>query len=280
MLNIGIIGTGAVAQTLGFFLRDHSLYFFARKGPKKLSYKVTENGSVHNITAQLHTNKTPLDICFVCTKAFDVEAAVKQHNKVVGASTYVVLSNGWLGPLLDNLSSVFPVSRFLQGVCYLGSTQKNAAVTDILSKESVIYLPNDKQISPLQNNYLQCTDRFSIYRDQKFFYNLVLNSMTAAYRYPYNGMVLKNQEMFVEIAKESYALLQELTGERSLAFKNFSQAQQSLKDFTQQVYWNQNSMYVDIEHRRMTETGFLAGRIVGLCGYPLLKELHSYLALQ
>lgn len=277
MLHVGIIGTGAVAQTLGYFLKAHKLYYFSRSGNQKAAFTVFAGNSSHQVSGALYHRNQPLDLCFICTKAFQVQRSLDQHYSTLNCSSYVLLSNGWLGLLVEKLKSHFSESSFLQGSCYLGATKVSGSVTDILSPHPKIYVPSI--LGFLTNSFVIPTSEFEFYRDRKFLFNLVLNSLTATYRYPYNGMTLQDMNIFEKILSEAYQLLIEITDSQKPAFKSLGEARQSLLDFIQQVYWNQNSMFVDIESYMQTETEFLAGQSVGREGYENLKDLHSYLCL-
>ena len=110
---------------------------------------------------------------------------------------------------------------------------------------------------------------------EKFFFNLVLNTLCGAYQLQYNGLVKTIPRILETTSKEAFKLTQKLHPDFQVSEKSMHDKLNKLID---SVFYNENSMYSDYLNKRPSERAYLSGKAVGRHGFASLKALDAVIA--
>lgn len=223
-----------------------------------------------------------------CVKAFDLEQAlIEQFNLWPENIPFVILSNGFIWPIVEKLSPQLGPRPIRIGMTTIGSTIEPDGSVKIFSENTITawgnwgsspqspHSPQSEELETLKSfpNASWCDDIRPMIQ-QKWILNVVINTLGGAYRLPSNSLVANYKKEAEQLLSEAWQLSRVL-------FQNFSQ-NPSLEEMRSRLWklvkatgGNENSMAKDVRLGRKTESDFLAGIALAHDGYPTLKRLHS-----
>jgi ketopantoate reductase len=219
-------------------------------------------------------------------KAFDLERALReQATRWPVDIPFVTLCNGYIWPVIEKLGRVVLGHRPIRlGMTTLGSTVAPDGSLRIFSEGSMTawghvgtpsQSPTAEELSLLKRfPNGQWHDDMGPWLRQKWIFNVVINTMAAAYRLPNNGQLRGYRD-------EVEACLSEACDLAKIIWTNIPSAlsEQELSNRLWQLIEstskNENSMARDVRLQRPTESAFLAGISMDFDGFPALKKLHK-----
>ena len=283
MAIVSLVGNGPVGIVLSACLQEkgHDVALFGRAGAIHGTFAVEqlEPRRRRPVTFAEHPGLGETEIVFITVKAFAIEAAASQYFSALKSGTVVViLSNGNPEEEIGASARAYEALTFRQGVCLFGAFRQDDG-TYCLASESVncawgpfgTGTPTPVEQTVIEPSLRWVDDAAALARE-KWLFNVVLNSLSAAFDLPRNGDVLQMRDLVEACFTEAYQLGRVLWGawheqERDL-LQRFLELVAATRD-------NENSMRRDVRLGRPTESAWLAGRAAGREGFTLLQKLHS-----
>lgn len=277
--NIGVIGAGAIGSMVAYYLNraGFPLAFVGRDGPIATTLNICL-GNTHQQLTFPAMDVEAFDLCFVTVKSTQLAAAIQQHSFLSKVQT-IIICNG----LVDHL---IPPTSARDQQWRLGSTTIGVSKDDdcyrIYNNDGAVLWggphPSKLEIH-IANELREYGFRFSetstYFRQKKWLFNVVINSLAGYYQLENNGHLLKIPAELLKCFNEAFALGEELFGGFGVP-----QAQlfQQMSDLIEATKENENSMVRDIRLGRETEHPFLLGLIEkSQQSLPHLRKLHHKL---
>lgn len=226
-------------------------------------------------------------VVFFCVKAFDLEAALLEHQSLWPAKTpFVTLTNGFIWPLVSRNQKIFGIRPIRIGMTTIGSTITENDTVNVYSANSLTAWGNwgenlqqpclDAEMNLLTNSFPNGSwhnDIRPVIR-KKWIINVVINSLTASYRLSKNSL-LKNYEADVhQTLAEALHLADRLWPNLEIPMDH-DEILKQIWQVVESTSANENSMAKDVRLGRKTESEFLAGISLNFDGFPKLKSLHQ-----
>lgn len=257
--SVAIVGAGAVGLALAHdFFKTGSIDvdLFGRNGPYTGPLAVEDLGQSF-LWETAASKAKAYQAIFFTVKSYDLKSALDDWLNTP-ADQYFLLGNGYLEPIIAPYRRKFPNKNFVKGVVTRGARFNEQGVL-ILSDGGAIKWGLDG-----------CA-----LRQDKWYCNTVLNTLSGAFRLPDNGAALLREE-FDELSEEVYELGCEVFPEwRKSGEKQRLRA--LVESMIRATSANENSMAVDVRLGRRTEIGVLSGIAEGIEGherrFPLLRSL-------
>ncbi len=227
-------------------------------------------------------------------KAFDLEAALlEQATQWPDDIPFVTLTNGYLAPVLDKVKHVLAPRPLRVGMTTIGSTVGLDGRLTVFSDRSITaWGPCDQKFTPPT---LQELERLRLFPNgqwqedmrpllrQKWIFNVVINSLSAAHRLSNNGSLeayrSEAQAVLAEALQLAKLLWKDVPWDTTTADiePTFSKRLWSLVEASS---GNENSMARDLRLKKTTENDYLAGMAQGYDGFAILKNLHQQIVRQ
>ena len=277
MYKVLIVGAGpvgvALAANLSFIGIKVSL--LSRVGFVQNEKKYTQFGKDWSYPLQ-NNQLGSWDLCFVCTKAYDLESAFLSHiDHLKMIDRIILFTNGYTIALAEKLTRLLRPEQTIEfGVTDMGVSLEDGIYTSksrkgLFSWSSARELPVEKYI--LSSNKFKIESNPSKIMFSKWVKNVVINSLAAAHNFRENGLINTKSREFNECYEEAYTLAVMLFGEEICSK---SDLYNEILDLIEATSKNFNSMAYDRLQGRKTESSFLAGLANEYDGFPTLKNLH------
>jgi ketopantoate reductase len=222
-----------------------------------------------------------------CTKAFDLEQAlIEQAQAWAPALPFVILSNGYVWPIIEKLNRLLSKRPVRIGMTTIGSTISKDGQVQVFLENSQTAWGNWANIGPQPSaQELETLGRFpnsSWHHDirplirQKWILNVVINSLAAVYRLPNNGSIVQHKAEADRLLEESWDLAQQIFMGVPPDI-TITDMQAKLWQVIGTTANNENSMARDVRLKRRTESDYLAGMATRYPGYPTLRRMHELL---
>ncbi|MFW9936572.1 MAG: ketopantoate reductase family protein [Candidatus Thorarchaeota archaeon] len=304
-LRIGIIGAGSIGSLFGGYLagldsEDYSLdiIFFGTKQHineiNKYGLKIHHENvtiSINNVNAYespdviekiIENDSTwNFDFLFLSTKTYDLEASLKQYQKLIQASKYIVILQNGIGneDLVEQCVSKERIIRIITshgallkepghvyhtgqgftkvGFAFLNSNIKQDIDINSPSKDLEIL----KELLDLSGIKTEIVEDIIQASWEKVFVNIGINALGALTRL-HNGALLEDESLKT-LMKEAIieAVKVAKLNNIHLSEENYVELAYSVAKNT---YYNKNSMLQDVLNGRKTEIDFFNGKIVNL----------------
>jgi|GEM_PF-6716274 len=268
---IAVLGAGASGRAIAALIARDGLnvQLLGREGPVDRIAVVIDK---QQTTIDLYTGDKKQDLCLVTLPAYAL-TALEQRAHAHPAVSYVPLNNGFLG-------EKYWQSPYYPGINHIGSTyNRKTDVVEVFSKEPKLLLPNAvKHLVPghSQNKLPRCfqfaTD-IRVKRAEKFFINLVLNTLSGAYDLSQNKEA-KVQAEFSQVKEEALSLTDELYDLKNIGESSKTLALDRIKWALKQYGENTNSMVQALRRKKRTEADYLSGK-ANPERHPNLTRLHQ-----
>ncbi|RZA23204.1 MAG: hypothetical protein EOP10_13405 [Proteobacteria bacterium] len=282
---ITLIGAGALGKALSYSLTQVTGYdvrLHARSGFIQEPFDVLDHGVSKTVQVKGDASgDSPIYI--FTTKAYDLSSALEEWlPRIPTTARIVLLSNGYIEPLLFPLRKKFPNHRLTKGVVTRGARFLPTGQLQLSDQGHISW--GDEQGARdfetqifAQRAELKWDAGSCEARKDKWYCNTVLNTLCGAYRLVKNGLALEHPE-FEALSKEVFALSGELWPERSTSFTR-ERLHTLAKNLINATSGNENSMAVDVRLGRRTEIDVLSG-VAKTCAnyelkFPLLMKMHK-----
>jgi ketopantoate reductase len=278
-----IIGDGALGWSLAALLGEgeKKVFVISRLPRLKTNPEITLNGSVLKSQfidyQSFITHDFKYDsIYYVCVKAFDLEAALKQLSMSLMAQNrtdkplVILCCNGLILDEMAKWVETYDGMTIARGIVSWGSTyQRDKNQVEVVSKEPNMDwgyevpsansdLRGEVEIHSSHGNiFFQKEINTAIYT--KWVYNCALNTVAARFKCTTNGMVLNYEKTLKAVWEESI----QWAKSNLLGAENIDSELQweEFLLFIEDVYDNKNSMVSDLAAGKETESKYLAGKL-------------------
>ena len=278
--NVLIVGSGPVGVSLAANLSSNGLevYLQSREGLVKdaVGYRQFEKSWVYDVKLK---HPKSYDIAFICTKAYDIESAIKSHKEVLLKSSRIVfMTNGYTKMLVNKSRSLLPGISFEFGVTDRAVVKNSVFQFEAKSRLGSYYwssgelLDIEKYLMSENPDLFRITKDHDLFLRKKWILNVVINSITAAHLYKKNGSINVSSKEFSDVFAEAFSL-----SEKLFPNTDFDKREtfKSLLDLIEATKDNFNSMAYDRSLGRETESEFLAGISLEYDNYPTLAFMHK-----
>ena len=294
-----VVGTGALGAVIGASLaaRATQPLYIGRRGPVAFSATIRRGGGGHPESSNLLCVKAPhagelrgAKIAFFAVKAMDLDAAFACLKYLAPGTVVVPACNGAVWDIVAKTALVKQEFIWRVGFATVGASLTGANEYAVRSERGeVIFGPLNEgdTITAAEKALLAARtpipsfawhDQAARLAVQKWLFNVVINSLTAARRLAANGDLLADMPSVIAAYHEAYALAGELfpaaLGDETTVFK-------ALIALIESTAANENSMARDVRLGRRTEHPFLGGvvrRAKDPRRYPVLLGLDAVLA--
>ncbi len=266
--SVGILGPGAVGHMLAFFFNQVEglqVVMRGRKGPLQTAQTVVFQESPQ--TLRLADENAQPRLWFACLKAHALTQGLRPLLENAKAGTQIIiLSNGYIEPLLLPLRREFPATILKKGLVTRGIKAGPDDSYIIGPKGQVIWgderkpsLLEEKILQELGVHGFQWNVQCCRLRREKWYYNTCLNTLCGVRRYARNGLAME------EGRDELEALSHEVLGLARELWPDWQPAQrelwQNLLRLIANTAENENSMAADVRLGRPTEANVLSGMV-------------------
>lgn len=282
--NAVIIGAGALGKGLAYGLRKAGLgpvVLHGRQGPVRESFTVLDQNVLHDV---LLSDSLTIDMAqyFFTTKAYDLSSALRDWlPRISLGSRIVILCNGYIEPLLTDIRVDFPQHILSKGIVTRGAKFLATGVLELSEQGHISWGDSgtindfERALFILRPEFRWDTEACRSRRD-KWYCNTVLNTLSGAYRLPFNGAALDHPEYPI-LAEEVYRLGRMLWPDWSTEGERL-RLKTLMSNLIQATRSNENSMAADVRLKRPTEIAVLSGIAKSIPGhevkFPLLTKLH------
>jgi ketopantoate reductase len=224
---------------------------------------------------------------FLAVKALSLRSAFQQHqSKWASGSVVIPLCNGYIDDDLHMLESLYSKFIWRRGVTTLAGYFSEPNVVTVTNQSPKLYWGTmrahgaESRITEIEQ-CLSDIPGFAFRQDmeplvvKKWIANVVINSLTAAYSLPRNGLLLDLDLDLRAYVSEAQQLAKELWPDARLPERE--QTYLEVVELIKLTADNENSMARDKRKYKNTESAYLAGMAVGRDGYPKLKLIHAAL---
>ncbi len=263
---IDILGAGASGRALAFLLEKsgHQVRLLSRKGPIE-KIKIRQQGEEHE--CYLNSGPGPAPVCLL-TVPIHALAHLLDDLKDKKEQVFIPLSNAFL-------EKKFYASPFFPGVNYVASTyDRNTDFVEIFSSDLGICLEK-RFTDAFQENlsFVNFCNDIRKKRAKKFFINLVINTICAAFDLEHNKLV-RQQSIFSQIKNEALDVTDQLYSLENIGCSSKKEALGLLEIPLSILGQNTNSMVQALRRGARTEAEFLSG-YASPEKHPGLFELHQ-----
>ncbi len=284
---VGILGPGAVGHMLAYFfhqLPSVAVQMRGRSGLLPETRPVHFQNQAQVIPLQQSYPLARLWFCSLKTYAL-VDGLRDLMRDLTAPAQIIVLSNGYIEPLLQPLRREFPAISLRKGLVVRGVKPFEDGY-EVGPKGQVIWGDDQPEtalaqrlLQGLAGEGFQWNPQCCQLRREKWFYNCCLNTLCGVHRLASNGLALdKHEQELADLAKEVFLLAQELWPEWK---PDWTELWQKLLQVIHSSRDNENSMAADVRMGRRTEAACLSGLVLGARephAYPLLLRAHQGLA--
>ncbi len=265
---VGILGSGAVGHMLAFFfnqIEGLQVVMRGRHGTLRKAQTVMFEEAPHTLC--LAEDDAQPRLWFACLKAHALTQGLRPLLQNATAGTQViVLSNGYIEPLLLPLRREFPAAILRKGLVTRGIKAGPDGSYVIGPKGQVIW-GDERKPSPLEEMILlelgghgfQWNTQCCRLRREKWYFNTCLNTLCGVRRYARNGLAMEDGRDELE------ALSHEVLGLSRELWPDWQPAQrelwQNLLRLIANTADNENSMAADVRLGRPTEATVLSGMV-------------------
>lgn len=282
--NAAIVGVGAIGTYIAAKLQESGmglLLLGRQDGNDRSTRLYNRSGGETLLTSSRGIGPGDCSIAIFALKAYDLEGALRQYRDILTPCTHwLVLSNGYVEPVLRGFLDIQTHIRLYQGVATVGVRQVAPRAYEQTSRFSRIeWGPFMGRcscgIAPEMQRILS-TDPFKYCEEiegsvqKKWLINMVLNTICAALMLKKNGDILSHQELLGQVFAESFTLGQRLWPRFPF---NEEKLFKELREIIVHVRDNQNSMVVDLNSNRKTEIDFLSALASQYDDFPTLNRL-------
>ncbi len=284
-ISVTIIGAGALGKALAYSLSQMKacdVRLYSRTGFVHEPFEIIDHGLPKSVQLK-DGGHSETHVYFFTPKAYDLSHALEEWlPRIKSSARVVLLSNGYIEPLLLPLRKRYPQQELTKGVVTRGARFLPTGHLQ-LSDQGQISWGDDQGAKDFETQIfaeraeLKWDEHSCETRKDKWYCNTVLNTLCGAYRLASNGLALEHPE-FEPLSKEVFALNAELWPERSTSITR-DRLHTLAQTLIQATSGNENSMAVDVRLGRRTEVDVLSG-IAKTCAnyelkFPLLMKMHK-----
>jgi len=184
MINIAIIGPGAVGSTIAFDLKylNSNIQLLGRRAETLQFYANGDTNTACTLdVVPLHTHRQPVDVLFIAVKIPQLESVLSIYDHLLHSETIIILAQNGQGQL-----SKFDHPHVYQGVVYISGQKKGNIVTHY--RDHKIILERNLHTQKLSKLVADSPLNISLTDDinkaiwYKLLVNLAINSVTALSR--------------------------------------------------------------------------------------------------
>ncbi len=265
---IGILGPGAVGHLLAYFFHrlPHTvIQMRGRQGRLTSAQPISEGDEITNIPLDQDSQLATLWFC--CLKTYHLVDGLRGLLQDLKAgSEVVILSNGYVEPLLYDLRCEYPQIILRKGLVTRG-VRLAAEGGYIVGAQGQVIWGDRRPPSAIEQSLLNglgaqgfvWSEETCRLRREKWFYNTCLNTMCGVYRLQRNSLALSDHRDELEaLASEVLALAQELWLDWQPVQKDLWK---NLLGLIARTADNENSMAADVRLGRQTEASALSGMV-------------------
>ncbi|SCS63333.1 oxidoreductase [Staphylococcus caeli] len=184
MINIAVIGPGAVGSTIAFDLKylNSNIQLLGRRAETLQFYTNGDTKTAYTLdVAPLHVHHQPVDVLFIAVKIPQLDSVLSEYSHLLHSETIIILAQNGQGQL-----SKFDHPHVYQGVVYISGQKKGNIVTHY--RDHKIILERNLHTQKLSKLVADSALNIELTEDinkaiwYKLLVNLAINSVTALSR--------------------------------------------------------------------------------------------------